>query len=231
MPVRVASSPPSASPGRRPAGSATSSTRSRARSAAPWAVDARSTSTCPATGPCRSRRHAARPPAARSGSVGPRRGATVTIVDVAGERLPAAAGRPPARLRPRRPSMAHGRRRLTPTTPGASGSLPGGARDAALERDRPVDVIHLHDWHTRAGRPLARRWYADDPWSATRRSSLTVHNLAYHGWTPPAALRELGLAPGRRVVARGRRGLDLLRAASSGPKWSTRSSPGTRARP
>ena len=39
---------------------------------------------------------------------------------------------------------------------------------------------------------------------------LTIHNLAYHGWTPRESLRELGLAPGDGVIARDAVGVDLL---------------------
>jgi starch synthase len=38
---------------------------------------------------------------------------------------------------------------------------------------------------------------------------LTIHNLAYHGWTPAAQVPELGVP--RAVLARGADGLDLLR--------------------
>jgi starch synthase len=80
---------------------------------------------------------------------------------------------------------------------------------AALERlrleDRPPDVFHIHDWHAvpallqRAGIPeLSRAAFV-----------LTIHNLAYHGWTPVAQVKDLGL--GRSVVPNGADGLDLLR--------------------
>ena len=32
-----------------------------------------------------------------------------------------------------------------------------------LEADRPVDVIHLHDWHACPASLFRDRWYADDP--------------------------------------------------------------------
>src|SRR5204863_4901465 len=38
---------------------------------------------------------------------------------------------------------------------------------------------------------------------------LTIHNLAYHGWTPVKQVADLGL--GRNVVPKGADGLDLLR--------------------
>ncbi|HXG26545.1 MAG TPA: glycogen/starch synthase [Candidatus Binatia bacterium] len=91
---------------------------------------------------------------------------------------------------------------------------------AALEHLRaggltghPPDVIHIHDWH--AG-PVAL--YRDtvlrgDPAVTGAALILTVHNLAYHGWTPPERVGELGLPP-KDVAATGARdGIDLLRAA------------------
>jgi len=82
---------------------------------------------------------------------------------------------------------------------------------AALEQlraeDPPPDLIHLHDWHTAPA--LLLRDTVPGPKPA---SLLTIHNLAYQGWTPAARLRELGLAPGDGVVPNGADGLDLLRA-------------------
>ena len=60
---------------------------------------------------------------------------------------------------------------------------------AALETlrtdGRPVDVLHLHDWHAGAGghpaRPVATPTTRS---SAARRALMTIHNLAYHGWVP-----------------------------------------------
>jgi len=81
---------------------------------------------------------------------------------------------------------------------------------AALERlrgdGRPPDVIHIHDWHAvpallqRDGgiRELAGSAFV-----------LTIHNLAYHGWTPAAQVPELGVPPD--VLPRGADGIDLLR--------------------
>lgn len=65
---------------------------------------------------------------------------------------------------------------------------------AAVERAgwRP-DVLHAHDWHT-AG---AVNWLAvvgrfTPHWIATG-SVLTIHNLAYQGWTTPATIGLLGV--------------------------------------
>lgn len=76
--------------------------------------------------------------------------------------------------------------------------------------DRPPDVIHIHDWHTVPALLLRDGLLRTDP--ALRRAAvlLTIHNVAYHGWTPAALVPELGLGP--RALLRGADGLDLLRA-------------------
>ncbi len=87
---------------------------------------------------------------------------------------------------------------------------------AALETlradGRPVDVIHVHDWHAAPAILLRDRFYADDPVIGPAATLLTIHNLAYHGWTPRNRLGELGLVPGDGIVASDADGLDLLRA-------------------
>jgi len=81
---------------------------------------------------------------------------------------------------------------------------------AALERLRgepqPPDVIHIHDWH--AVPALLQR---DQGIAELSRAAfvLTIHNLAYHGWTPAGQVPELGL--GRDAVPAGADGLDLLK--------------------
>ena len=94
----------------------------------------------------------------------------------------------------------HVRRRraaTTRTTRGGSGSCAAPRSSTCAPATAPPDVIHIHDWHAvpalllRDGAARAR----------TRRSAraafvLTVHNLAYHGWTPAAQVPELG--PRRR---------------------------------
>jgi starch synthase len=65
---------------------------------------------------------------------------------------------------------------------------------AAVERAgwRP-DVLHAHDWHA-AG---AVNWLVvtgrHTPFWATTGSVLTIHNLAYQGWTTPATIGLLGV--------------------------------------
>ncbi|MEW5992191.1 MAG: glycogen/starch synthase [Chloroflexota bacterium] len=68
---------------------------------------------------------------------------------------------------------------------------------------RPPDVLHIHDWHAA---PAVR--YAATG-AAGPAVLLTVHNLAYHGWTPRARVRELG-PEWAAVLAPDAVGIDLL---------------------
>jgi starch synthase len=75
---------------------------------------------------------------------------------------------------------------------------------ATLESEgRPPDVLHIHDWHAAP----AVRYTAAGP--AGPAVLLTVHNLAYHGWTPRARVTELG-AEWTAVLAPDATGIDLL---------------------
>src|SRR5690349_14888563 len=69
---------------------------------------------------------------------------------------------------------------------------------AALRRDgTPLDVLHVHDWHT--GPALLDRVRGElrgDPFFLGMATVLTLHNLAYHGWTGNDRLDQLGLRPG-----------------------------------
>ncbi len=81
----------------------------------------------------------------------------------------------------------------------------------ALRADgRPIDVLHLHDWHTGPAAIFRDARYDDDPIIGQAAILMTLHNLAYHGWTPRSKLSQLGLAPGDGVVARAADGVDLL---------------------
>jgi starch synthase len=85
------------------------------------------------------------------------------------------------------------------------------ALEAIRSDGRPLDVLHLHDWH--AGPAAIDRdvAYADDPILGGAAILLTLHNLAYHGWTPREDLRQLGLRPGDEVIPVDAHGIDLLR--------------------
>ena len=83
---------------------------------------------------------------------------------------------------------------------------------AALKRDgAPLDVLHVHDWHT--GPALlerARGEAAGDPFFAGMAVTLTLHNLAYHGWTDIEDIDQLGLAVGDPLAGPNPDGVDLL---------------------
>ncbi|MEO5703650.1 MAG: glycogen/starch synthase, partial [Candidatus Limnocylindrales bacterium] len=85
---------------------------------------------------------------------------------------------------------------------------------AAPDRgERPPDVINIHDWHAVPALLLRDGLLADDPAIGDAAFVLTVHNLAYHGWTPKARVAELGL--GAIAGPRGagaKDGIDLLLA-------------------
>jgi starch synthase len=80
-----------------------------------------------------------------------------------------------------------------------------------LESDRPVDIVHLHDWHAGPAAIQRDAWYRDDAVLGRAAAVTTLHNLAYHGWTGRDQLPQLGLAPGGGLVAANADGIDLLR--------------------
>ncbi len=77
----------------------------------------------------------------------------------------------------------------------------------------PVDLLHLHDWQSGSVATLRDGELADD--ATIRRAAIvvTLHNLAFHGWTPRDRLDQLGLEPGDGIVPIYADGIDLLRAA------------------
>ena len=93
------------------------------------------------------------------------------------------------------------------------------------EVERPVDLIHIHDWHACPAAIFRDRWYSDDPVLGRAAMVLTIHNLAYHGWTPRAALGQLGLAVGDGVVS-DPYGIDLLGAGIERVEMANTVSPG-----
>ena len=99
-------------------------------------------------------------------------------------------------------------------------------RADAATGERPVDLIHIHDWHACPVALFRDRWYADDPLIGQAAVVLTIHNLAYHGWTPRESLRDLGLAPGDGVIAADAVGVDLLWAGIERSELVNTVSPG-----
>ncbi|OGR98208.1 MAG: hypothetical protein A2V88_00100 [Elusimicrobia bacterium RBG_16_66_12] len=67
---------------------------------------------------------------------------------------------------------------------------------AALEGAKAVgfkpDIVHAHDWQTGLVCAHLKRTYAADPHFSGAGSVFTVHNMAYQGNFPPAALGEAG---------------------------------------
>ncbi|MEO5940116.1 MAG: glycogen/starch synthase, partial [Candidatus Limnocylindrales bacterium] len=87
---------------------------------------------------------------------------------------------------------------------------------AALETLRtepspPVDILHLHDWHAGPAAIQRDAWLSDDPALRQAAIVMTLHNLAYHGWTDRARLAQLGLVPGGGVIPADADGVDLIR--------------------
>jgi starch synthase len=101
---------------------------------------------------------------------------------------------------------------------------------AALEtirvEGRPPDVLHLHDWHSAPAVLFRDRWLADDPVIGPAAVLTTLHNLAYHGWTPREKLGQLGLVPGGPLVPADADGIDLLRTAIELSELANTVSPG-----
>jgi starch synthase len=86
------------------------------------------------------------------------------------------------------------------------------ALEAIRAEGRPVDVLHLHDWQAGPAAIFRDLWYRDDLIAGPTALVMTLHNLAYHGWTPNAALAQLGVRPGGGVPGQNADGVDLLAA-------------------
>lgn len=99
---------------------------------------------------------------------------------------------------------------------------------AALRRDgQPLDVLHIHDWHTGpAILERARGEAAGDPFFGRMAVTITLHNLAYHGWTPVDQLPQLGLRAGDALAGPNPHGIDLLLTGIEGAELANTVSPG-----
>jgi starch synthase len=62
------------------------------------------------------------------------------------------------------------------------GLLCRGAIEALLADDRPVDVLHLHDWQAMPAVVLRDCAYEGYPLISRAAVMVTIHNLAYQGW-------------------------------------------------
>jgi len=67
------------------------------------------------------------------------------------------------------------------------------AIEAADRLQRPVDIIHCHDWQTAILPLLLRRQYLHLPQVGKARCVYTIHNLAYQGVFPPEWVERLDI--------------------------------------
>jgi starch synthase len=67
------------------------------------------------------------------------------------------------------------------------GLLCRAAIEALLADERPVDVLHLHDWQATPAVVLRDCAYQAYPLISRAAVMVTIHNLAYQGWIPRAA--------------------------------------------
>jgi starch synthase len=88
----------------------------------------------------------------------------------------------------------------------------------------PPDVIHIHDWHAVPALLYRDGVLASDPAIGGAAFLFSIHNLAYHGWTPAELVPELGLDP--RAIAPAADGLDLLRTGIEQSELVNTVSPG-----
>jgi starch synthase len=95
--------------------------------------------------------------------------------------------------------------------------------------DRPPDLIHIHDWHAVPALLARDGALRGDPAIGSAAFLLSVHNLAYHGWTPKEHVAELGLGPiaGPPPTGAGAKdGIDLLKAGIERSELVNTVSPG-----
>ncbi len=92
------------------------------------------------------------------------------------------------------------------------GLLCRAAMEQLRAEPRPPDVLHLHDWHTGPAALFRDGPYRRDPVVGRMATILTIHNLAYQGWTPAPRLPELGIKPASELAGSNPDGLSLLAA-------------------
>jgi starch synthase len=101
---------------------------------------------------------------------------------------------------------------------------------AAIEQlrsePRPPDLLHIHDWHTGPVVLFRDGAYRTDPVVARMATILTIHNLAYQGWTPADRLAELGIAKRSPLAGSNPDGLSLLAAGIERSDLANTVSPG-----
>lgn len=100
------------------------------------------------------------------------------------------------------------------------------ALEAIRAEGRPVDVLHLHDWQAGPAAVFRSLRYGADEIVGGAAMVMTLHNLAYHGWTANAALPQLGLRPGDDVPGQNADGIDLIAAGIEAAEVVNTVSPG-----
>lgn len=102
-------------------------------------------------------------------------------------------------------------------------------RAAPSRGEQAPDVIHIHDWHAVPALLARDGKLRADPAIGGAAFVLSVHNLAYHGWTPTANVPELGLGaiagPGPKGAG-AKDGIDLLLAGIERAELVNTVSPG-----
>jgi starch synthase len=92
---------------------------------------------------------------------------------------------------------------------------------------RPPDLIHIHDWHAVPALLARDGELRGDPAIGQAAFLLSVHNLAYHGWTPSAQVPELGLGAIAGPAGAGAKdGIDLLKVGIERSELVNTVSPG-----
>ena len=100
------------------------------------------------------------------------------------------------------------------------------ALEALRADDRPVDVLHLHDWQAMVAAVLRDVAYRDDPGIGRAAVVATIHNLAYQGWIGREAAKGM-LFPAELTASIGSAdGILLLREGISRAELSNTVSPG-----
>ena len=100
------------------------------------------------------------------------------------------------------------------------------AMEALRNDGQRLDVLHLHDWQAGPATVLRELRYADDPVIGGAAVVMTLHNLAYRGWTPNSGIPQLGLRVGDGAFGQNADGIDLLAAGIEGAEIVTTVSPG-----
>lgn len=55
-----------------------------------------------------------------------------------------------------------------------------------------IDLLHANDWHTALAVYALKSLYANDPFFASTRTILSIHNLPFNGWGSQEAMSALG---------------------------------------